>query len=113
MSVAVELEMVGMQIIDQMMGTVEIVGPSAEAVEQAKETIASLTEDPQPGRTYKSVPVAGIEKFGLFVEFLPSQQGLVHVSELVMPLEDYSVGDTVDVKLLEVCLLSCRLSCFA
>lgn len=92
-----------LQIVNQLEGTFEIVGPTAEAIEQAQVIISSLTEDPEQGSVYTNVLVAGIEKFGLFVEFLPSQQGLVHVSELVRPLGAYSVGDAVDVKLLEVC----------
>lgn len=47
-----------------------------------------------------------VEKFGLFVEILPGKSGLVHTSELdvdraVSP-EDFSPGDRMDVKLLEV-----------
>ena len=90
------------QIIDQDTGTMEIVGPTAKSVQDAQEIITNMTAEAEPGRTYQAVPIAGIEKFGLFVEILPSQQGLVHVSELVKPLDDYSIGDLVDVKLLEV-----------
>ena len=47
-----------------------------------------------------------VERFGLLVEVLPGKTGLVHQSELdvdrgVAP-EAFSVGDMVDVKLLEV-----------
>ena len=49
-----------------------------------------------------------MEKFGLFVEVLPGKQGLVHSSELDVDrgvqLDSFSAGDTVDVKLLEVCM---------
>ena len=50
--------------------------------------------------------MSGLEKFGMFVEFLPGRQGLVHVSELDLTRSSdasaFSVGDIVDVKLLEV-----------
>ena len=47
-----------------------------------------------------------MEKFGLFVEILPGKTGLLHSSELdvdrsVTP-DTWSVGDMIDVKLLEV-----------
>lgn len=47
-----------------------------------------------------------MEKFGLFVEILPGKSGLLHSSELdvdrsVTP-DTWSVGDMIDVKLLEV-----------
>jgi len=45
--------------------------------------------------------------FGAFVEFLPGKQGLIHISDLeyarVEKVEDVlNVGDTVNVKLMEV-----------
>lgn len=50
--------------------------------------------------------VDSVEKFGLFVEILPGKTGLLHSSELdvdrsVTP-DTWSVGDMIDVKLLEV-----------
>jgi ribosomal protein S1 len=49
--------------------------------------------------------VVGCAPFGVFVEILPGADGLVHVSELDMAYaetDDWSVGDTMDVKCLEV-----------
>ncbi len=51
-----------------------------------------------------------VEKFGLLVEILPGKTGLVHTSELdvdrtVSP-ESFNVGDRLDVKCLEVRLVS-------
>ncbi len=47
-----------------------------------------------------------MEKFGLFVEILPGKTGLLHNSELdvdrSITAENWSVGDSIDVKLLEV-----------
>ena len=65
--------------------------------------------------------VAGVEKFGLFVEVLPGKQGLVHATELdvdrSMGPGSFAVGDAMDVKLLEVrpharaCPGCCRHAC--
>ena len=49
--------------------------------------------------------MVGCAPFGVFVEILPGADGLVHVSELDMAYaetDDWSVGDTMDVKCLEV-----------
>ena len=77
-------------------------GSTEAAIFAARDIILSFTEEPDVGKVYSNCRVAGIEKFGLFVEFLPEQQGLVHVSELGGSLEDFSIGDAMDVKLLEV-----------
>ena len=55
-------------------------------------------------RCCRNVKVAGIEKFGLFVEFLPGKSGLVHVSELLADedLNDFDLHDEIDVILLAV-----------
>lgn len=52
----------------------------------------------------RSKKVVGIEKFGMFVEFLPAKTGLVHTSELGAgeALGDFDVGDEVDVHLVSV-----------
>lgn len=48
--------------------------------------------------------VVGIEKFGMFVEFLPTRTGLVHFSELGPgeELNDFDLDDEIDVSLLAV-----------
>lgn len=56
----------------------------------------------------RNCKVAGAEKFGLFVEFLPGRQGLLHVSELAPgeDLGDFDLDDKVDVTCVAVSLLS-------
>ena len=51
--------------------------------------------------------VAGVERFGIFVEFLAGRQGLVHTSEFALGegLDDFKVNDKVDVTLAGVCHL--------
>ncbi|KAK9785006.1 hypothetical protein WJX73_001650 [Symbiochloris irregularis] len=90
------------EMIDQEHGTFEISATDPEALNAATDILKSLVEEPEAGLTYRGVKVASVEKFGLFVEFLPEQQGLCHVSELGGELSSFSAGDTVDVKLLEV-----------
>ena len=61
---------------------------------------------PEPGQTYHG-KVVSILEFGAFVEILPGKEGLLHVSEIAWNktenVEDVlSVGQEVDVKLLEI-----------
>jgi polyribonucleotide nucleotidyltransferase len=63
-------------------------------------------EDPEVGKIYDAV-VAKVTNFGAFCEFLPGNQGLVHVSEFsdkfVKDLESVcKVGDRFKVKLVEI-----------
>lgn len=57
-----------------------------------------------PSLTCRDSTVAGVERFGLFVEFLPGRQGLLHISELAAgeELEDFDADDKLDVKLVGV-----------
>lgn len=58
----------------------------------------------------RDAKVKSLEKFGLFVEILPGKEGLVHTSELdvdrSVSVGAFSVGDTMDVKLVEVSVAS-------
>ncbi len=87
-------------------GTVIIWGASLASAHGAQERIEALTEEVKPGRIYKG-KVVSIKDFGCFVEVLPGQEGLVHVSELghgfVAKVGDVvSIGDIVTVKCLGV-----------
>ena len=91
-------------------GMVEILANDLASVEKAQRMIEQLCEEPVIGHIYRRVKVAGIEKFGLFVEFLPGRQGLLHVSEIdVDPgtdLNEWDLEDEVDVKLIGVSSLA-------
>ncbi|KPK39330.1 MAG: hypothetical protein AMJ78_08675, partial [Omnitrophica WOR_2 bacterium SM23_29] len=87
-------------------GKVNIASTDKEAMEKAIEIINRLTEAPEVGKIYMA-KVKRIMPFGAFVEFLPGQEGLVHVSELsdkyVKNVEDeVKVGDEFLVKLIEI-----------
>ncbi len=67
--------------------------------------IRAQMEEPEAGKIYKGT-VKRVEAYGAFVEILPGQDGLLHVSELdwkrVENVEDVlKVGDVMEVKLLE------------
>ncbi len=87
-------------------GSVTIWSREAPAVRQVREFIEGLTAIPEIGKIYKG-KVTGIKDFGTFVEFLPGQEGLVHVSELsdTFVKDIYAhvkPGDTFNVKVLAI-----------
>lgn len=87
-------------------GIVEIFGENKENMDAALERIKGITTVPEPGTVYEG-KVVSILEFGAFVEILPGKEGLLHISELdwnkVDKVEDVlKVGDTVEVKLLEI-----------
>ncbi len=87
-------------------GSVLIAAVSQEAGSRAKEMIEKLVESPEVGKVYKGV-VKRLMDFGVFVEFLPGKEGLLHISQIdhkrTNRVEDvFKVGDEVEVKLMEI-----------
>jgi len=87
-------------------GTVIIASAEPESMEKAKEMIRILVQEPEKGKTYQG-KVKKIMNFGAFVEILPGKEGLLHISQIahdrINKVEDVlSVGDEVEVKLLDV-----------
>ncbi len=62
-------------------GTVAISGQSKEGLTKAIEMVKALGQKPKTGQIYQG-EVTRVEDYGAFVEFLPGQEGLVHISEL-------------------------------
>ncbi len=62
-------------------GTIFIASTDGQAYKEAKEWIQRLTEEPEVGRIYTGKVVRTTD-FGAFVEILPGQDGLVHISQL-------------------------------
>lgn len=62
-------------------GTVKISSSDGESAEKAKEMIEKMTEEVKVGKIYEG-RITSIKDFGVFVEILPGQEGLVHISEL-------------------------------
>lgn len=86
-------------------GTIIIASVSGEGTQKAVNIINKLIEVPEVGKTYKG-RVTRTMDFGVFVEFLPGKEGLVHISHLDMNRVEkvtdlVKVGDEVEVKLLE------------
>jgi polyribonucleotide nucleotidyltransferase len=87
-------------------GTVNIASIDKEAAENVISKIRDLTEEPEVGKIYTG-KVTSVTNYGAFVEILPGQEGLLHISELadgyVKRVEDIiNVGDEVVVKLVEI-----------
>jgi polyribonucleotide nucleotidyltransferase len=87
-------------------GSIFIASVDQKAGELAQELILKLTEEPEMGKEYVG-KVKRITTFGAFVEILPGQDGLVHISELdtgrVNRVEDVlNLGDEVKVKIIGI-----------
>ena len=87
-------------------GNIIISGIDMEGVLKAKEIIEAMTEDVEVGKEYAG-KVVSLRDFGAFVEILPGQDGLLHVSEIsdeyVSDVADVlKIGDEVKVKVVEV-----------
>jgi polyribonucleotide nucleotidyltransferase len=99
-------EETGSQIEIEDDGTVKIWGTSLASAHGAQERIEALTEEVKTGRVYQG-RVVSIKEFGCFVEVLPGQEGLVHVSELGHSYIDkvsdvVKIGDVIPVKCLGI-----------
>ena len=87
-------------------GVVDIFGQNKESMDKALAWIKGITAVPEVGTVYHG-KVVSILEFGAFIEILPGKEGLLHVSEIDWKKTDkvedvLSVGDEVDVKLLEI-----------
>jgi len=100
------IEKTGVAIDIEQDGTVFITSVNGEGAKRAIEWIESLTEEVEIGKTYKG-KVVRLMDFGAFVEILPNQDGLVHISEMapwrVEKVTDIvNIGDEVLVKVTEI-----------
>ncbi|MGH8005139.1 MAG: S1 RNA-binding domain-containing protein, partial [Limisphaerales bacterium] len=100
------VEQTGAKIDIEDDGTVLIASVDGAAGEAAKNMILGMVEEPEIGRVYEG-KVRRIAAFGAFVEILPGQDGLIHISELdtkrVARVEDVlKLGDMVTVKVIGI-----------
>ncbi|MCK4262185.1 polyribonucleotide nucleotidyltransferase, partial [bacterium] len=100
------IEKTGAEIDIEDDGEVTISAPDDEGIQKALKMVESLTADVEVGKIY-SGKVKKITDFGAFVEVLPKQEGLVHISQLadhhVKKVEDeVKVGEEILVKVVEV-----------
>ncbi len=87
-------------------GIVQIYGPDQESIDIALAKVKGITTKPEVGEIYDAV-VKSIKDFGVFVEFLPGKQALVHISELshtrIEKIDDAGLkeGDEMRVKIVK------------
>ena len=87
------------------LGIINISSPSQEAIDKAAQMIDDITREVVVGDEFEGT-VTRVEGYGIFVEYLPGREGLVHVSNMAVDfVKDanalYKVGDIVQVRVKE------------
>ena len=88
-------------------GRVEVSATNKASIDAAMNKIKGIVAVPEVGEVY-SATVRSVMPYGLFCEFLPGKDGLLHISEIdwqrIENIEDagYREGDTIEVKLLDI-----------
>jgi len=87
-------------------GKVTIASTDAKAAERAIDIIKGLTASPEVNTNYKGT-IKRIEPYGAFVEILPGQDGLLHISEMahhrVGQVTDlFQMGDEIEVQVVGI-----------
>jgi len=87
-------------------GLIFVTADKEEAAEKAISWIKSITKEVKVGEIFEG-KVKRILEFGAFVEILPNQEGLIHISKLsnkrVNKVEDVvRIGDVVTVKVISI-----------
>ncbi len=96
----------GVEITVEEDGTVKIYSNDKAAMDGAVRAVESVTAEVVVGKIYRGV-VKTIKDFGAFIEVLPGQDGLLHISEManyrVAKVEDIcNLGDMVTVKVIDI-----------
>jgi len=96
----------GVSIDVEETGKIFVTAEKEEAAKKAIAWIEDITREVKVGEIFQG-KVKKILDFGAFVEILPGQEGLIHISELapwrVEKVEDIvKVGDTVPVKVISI-----------
>jgi len=96
----------GVEIDIQPSGLIYITSEKEEAAKKAVEWIKNITREVKVGEIFQG-KVKRILDFGAFVEILPKQEGLIHISQLapyrVKRVEDVvKIGDIVPVKVISI-----------
>ena len=99
-------EVTGAQVDIQDDGSVSILAKNKTALEDVKRRVLSYTAEAEIGKVYRGL-VKTVRDFGAFVEILPGQDGLLHISEMA----NYRVnqgsdickeGDYITVKVIDI-----------
>lgn len=96
----------GVEIDIQDGGVVMIAATDQTARDKAIQMINDLVAEPEIGKIYQA-KVVSVKDFGVFVEFMPGKEGLVHVSEMAdervdNPADLVKEGDVGPVKMLAI-----------
>lgn len=73
-------------------GLVTVAAVDLDSIKRAVDWIKSLVEEPEVGKVYEG-PVVKIMEFGAFVNIMPGQDGMVHISQMA----DHRVEKVTDV----------------
>ena len=100
------VEQTGAKINVEDDGTVQIASSDEAAAQKAIDMIEGLTKVPEIGEEFEGV-AKRIEPYGAFVEILPGQDGLLHISESSMTripdIRDVlNEGDTIKVRIIDI-----------
>lgn len=87
-------------------GLVTISSADQKAIDHAAEIITGMTRVVNIGDEFDGT-VTRVEDYGIFAEYLPNREGLVHVSNMAVefvadPGELYKIGDAVHVRIREI-----------
>ncbi|KGL48963.1 polyribonucleotide nucleotidyltransferase [Porphyromonas cangingivalis] len=88
-------------------GVIEISSNNKASIDKALGMISAIVVVPEVGKTYLAT-VKSVMPYGVFVEFLPGKEGLLHISEVdwkryeAIEETGLDTGAKVDVKLLEI-----------
>ncbi len=97
----------GVKIDIEQTGQVSVTAPPGAQLEQAVDWIKNIVRVVGSGEIFENVPVTRVEDYGIFVEVLPKQDGMVHVSEMSWqrvesPHDLFKIGDHVKVVVKEI-----------
>ncbi|MEI6424855.1 MAG: polyribonucleotide nucleotidyltransferase, partial [Lentisphaerota bacterium] len=85
-------ESTGAQIDIDDDGSVKIFAANKEALDAATKAVQDITAEVEIGKIYRG-QVRSIKEFGAFVELIPGQDGLLHISEMA----NYRVNKVTDI----------------
>ncbi len=87
-------------------GTIYIASIDSVGARQAHDMIMTLLEDPETGNIYTG-KITRIEDYGVYVEFLPGKDGMVHISQLSDQRvgnirEEFKIGEEIMVMITDI-----------
>ena len=85
-------EVTGAQVDIEDDGSVSILAKNKTVLEDVKRRVLSYTAEAEVGKVYRGL-VKTVRDFGAFVEILPGQDGLLHISEMA----NYRVNNVTDI----------------